>query len=281
MTTETNRPEETSEDFITQKKIKSLSGLSLAVWLFTNISYSLVAQIATGLSQHIYCSITAFVLSVFFGILILRQKFKRIDTGVKIVLISANIFLIYATSNGVQAVYSGSFYQGTTTTATMGFQLINTKPWWPDKQTAKDNAGLKQRNTQLAHKYEIAADSNRMISKHVEELRQLNAAQEKLINASKDDVVAELAKVSKEKQNLEARVSQLTNENNKLQQSNNVNAANYKNLYSKVDEFNKIRNLWKITIEAPQNKNDKEMITGIGRKAKDPNLNLIYFQFLQ
>src|SRR2546426_1693902 len=122
------------EDFITQKSIKSLSGISLAVWFVTNITFNVAHIPFNTLNSHTYCSIAAFALSTLLGTYVLREKFKAVARGLKLVLITVNIFLIYATANGVHAVYSGTFFQVQGKSEAFAIPFISPQPWWPDKE---------------------------------------------------------------------------------------------------------------------------------------------------
>lgn len=174
------------EDFITKKSINSLSGVSVAIWIVTNISYNLMKIPFPTLSQQNYCTLTALALSVILGLYILRERFKTVEKLLKGVLIGINILLIYATANGVQAVYSGTFFQEGDIKPASGIPFVNTTPWWPDKQTSAENQVLKKEKVALSNRLETLNREHTMLAQRVDEFNKLQRQWQQKMQSNPD-----------------------------------------------------------------------------------------------
>lgn len=152
--------EEGFEGFVTSSRAITLSIVSVCVWGFTLLLYKMT-HVFTDVDYEVFCLFCSFVLSLVLGILISKNVYSKTD-NLRIVAILLNIFLIYTSSNGIQAgnaafskpqeVNKEELKKAPEKFALFG--LLDVRPWLPDATSKK--------------KIQVLAEENRYLSNIVE-----------------------------------------------------------------------------------------------------------------
>ena len=152
--------EEGFEGFVTSSKAISLSIVSVCVWGFTLLFYKMV-HVFTDVDYAVFCLFCSFVLSLVLGIMISKNVYSKTD-NLRIVAILLNIFLIYTSSNGIQAG-NAAFSKPTeenkeelkkTPEKFALFGLLDVRPWLPDATSKKKIQVLEEENRHLSNMVE-------------------------------------------------------------------------------------------------------------------------------
>ena len=152
--------EEGFEGFITSSKAISLSIVSVCVWGFTLLFYKM-ADVFTDVDYAVFCLFCSFVLSLVLGIMISKNVYSKTD-NLRIVAILLNIFLIYTSSNGIQAgnaAFSKPAEENKeelkkTPEKFALFGLLDVRPWLPDATSKKKIQVLEEENRYLSNMVE-------------------------------------------------------------------------------------------------------------------------------
>lgn len=152
--------EEGFEGFVTSSKAISLSIVSVCVWGFTLLFYKM-AHVFTDVDYAVFCLFCSFVLSLVLGIMISKNVYSKTD-NLRIVAILLNIFLIYTSSNGIQAgnaAFSKPAEENKeelkkTPEKFALFGLLDVRPWLPDATSKKKIQVLEEENRYLSNMVE-------------------------------------------------------------------------------------------------------------------------------
>lgn len=152
--------EEGFEGFVTSSKAISLSIVSVCVWGFTLLFYKM-ADVFTDVDYAVFCLFCSFVLSLVLGIMISKNVYSKTD-NLRIVAILLNIFLIYTSSNGIQAgnaAFSKPAEENKeelkkTPEKFALFGLLDVRPWLPDATSKKKIQVLEEENRYLSNRVE-------------------------------------------------------------------------------------------------------------------------------
>ena len=152
--------EEGFEGFVTSSKAISLSIVSVCVWGFTLLFYKM-ADVFTDVDYAVFCLFCSFVLSLVLGIMISKNVYSKTD-NLRIVAILLNIFLIYTSSNGIQAgnaAFSKPAEENKeelkkTPEKFALFGLLDVRPWLPDATSKKKIQVLEEENRYLSNMVE-------------------------------------------------------------------------------------------------------------------------------
>jgi len=152
--------EEGFEGFVTSSKAISLSIVSVCVWGFTLLFYKM-AHVFTDVDYEVFCLFCSFVLSLVLGIMISKNVYSKTD-NLRIVAILLNIFLIYTSSNGIQAgnaAFSKPAEENKeelkkTPEKFALFGLLDVRPWLQDATSKKKIQVLDEENRYLSNMVE-------------------------------------------------------------------------------------------------------------------------------
>ncbi len=122
------------DGFITTKKGLTLSSMALFIWLLTGILYKIISLFSTP-DYVIFCFLISLSLSILCGLYITNRLIRKTNFVSKLILITANILLLYSSANGIQSgvcfVYGTEPDDKIQTSSFLSF--FETKPWLPDK----------------------------------------------------------------------------------------------------------------------------------------------------
>ncbi len=115
--------------------LRNLGYASLAIWLITCISYSILNLFMSGLDDPVtymvYCGLVSFCLSIFM-VFLLPENEERPPITSRIIVLAGG-FLLYFSVNGIQAVYAGlnSNNSGENMQTANLIPFIDSRPWLP------------------------------------------------------------------------------------------------------------------------------------------------------
>ena len=89
------------EGFITTKKGLTLSSLALFIWVLTSVLYRIVSKLHIEVDYKTFCFFVSLLLSGFAGYYITKALVKHADVISRIILIVANMLLLYTSANGI------------------------------------------------------------------------------------------------------------------------------------------------------------------------------------
>lgn len=152
--------EEGFEGFVTSSKAINLSIVSVCVWGFTLLFYKM-ADVFTDVDYAVFCLFCSFVLSLVLGIMISKKVYSKTD-NLRIVAILLNIFLIYTSSNGIQAGNAALSKPAEENKEELKktpekfalFGLLDVRPWLPDATSKKKIQVLEEENRYLSNMVE-------------------------------------------------------------------------------------------------------------------------------
>jgi len=157
----TKEKEQGFEGFVTSSKAITLSIISVCVWGFTLLFYKMV-HVFSNINYEIFCLFCSFALSLVLGIMISKNAYSKTD-NLRFVAILLNIFLIYTSSNGIQAGNAALSKPDEeakeaelkkTPEKFALFGLLDVRPWLPDATSKKKIEELASENKYLSDRLE-------------------------------------------------------------------------------------------------------------------------------
>jgi cell division protein FtsB len=130
------------------------------------------------------------LLSILFGLFLIKLLIKNADMISKIVLGIANILLLYTSANGIQSGYSFMSRPDDVSQSASLIPFIEARPWLPDNYQASIIDSLEEENTALAEMVAELKESR----PYYEELQSLREKHQSIIEdlSSLNEIAADL-----------------------------------------------------------------------------------------
>ena len=224
------------EGFITTKKGLTLSSLALFIWVLTSVLYGIINKLQIVVDYKTFCFFVSLFLSGLAGYYITKSLVKNADKVSMVILIIANILLLYTSANGIQSGYCFISSENQNVKSASLIPFIVAKPWLPDKFQSSRIDELETNNQSLRIKVqkfeEYSADNFKLIN----ELEKLKEEKLHLLDSlgNFSDYYKLQEDVTKFKNNVE--------ELDKLNSQLNANYAKLKGSHDKLnDTMNRLR----------------------------------------
>jgi hypothetical protein len=150
------------EGFATPGKAISLPGLSLGIWVATLIIYRILVAMDLCPKYTAFCFFTSLFLSIGGSVFAVSKMKGRISGASKFFLVLMNTFVIYTSSNGIQAgnAYLSKPGEGEVCQKASLVPFLTAASWLPDKgsretidEQARNIAALRDSVQDLAQRY--------------------------------------------------------------------------------------------------------------------------------